>query len=131
MTFCGAATGSYIDVPKLIAAYRAQVNPKVMVYLVQVAGYADTLMPEFYDRTFIHGRLGRRTCCASPRRWQDMYQNTDAAPDTGRVTRCAHGNAVRPGAVQGTATSTTCRMTINPFPLVLSRTDRTDMRTRA
>jgi len=48
----------YIDVPKLIAAYRAKVNPKVMVYLVQVAGYADTLVPEFYDRTFILGGWG-------------------------------------------------------------------------
>lgn len=45
--------GHYIDVPKLIAAYRAQVNPNVMVYLVQVAGYADTIMPEFYERTCI------------------------------------------------------------------------------
>ena len=50
--------GHYIDVPKLIATYRAQVNPKVMVYLVQVAGYADTIVPEFYDRTFILGGWG-------------------------------------------------------------------------
>ncbi len=50
--------GHYIDVPKLISAYRAQVNPKVMVYLVQVAGYADTIVPEYYDRTFILGGWG-------------------------------------------------------------------------
>lgn len=45
--------GSYIDVPKLISTYRAKVNPKVNVYLVQVAGYKDTIVPEYYDRTFI------------------------------------------------------------------------------
>jgi len=50
--------GSYIDVPKLIAAYRKKVNPDVMVYLVQVAGYAGTIVPEFYDRTFILGGWG-------------------------------------------------------------------------
>jgi hypothetical protein len=51
-------SGRYIDVPKLIAAYRQQVNPNVMVYLVQVAGYTDTIMPEFYDRTYILGGWG-------------------------------------------------------------------------
>jgi hypothetical protein len=49
---------SYIDVPKLIAEYRTRVNPDVMVYLVQVAGYTDTIVPEFYDRTFILGGWG-------------------------------------------------------------------------
>ena len=56
--FIWSKGGHYIDVPKLIAAYRAQVNPKVMVYLVQVAGYADTLVPEHCDRTFILGGWG-------------------------------------------------------------------------
>ena len=51
-------SGQYIDVPKLIAAYRRQVNPDVMVYLVQVAGYADTIVPEYYDRTYILGGWG-------------------------------------------------------------------------
>ena len=50
--------GRYIDVPKLIAAYRRRVNPKVKVYLVQVAGYQDTIVPEFYDGTFILGGWG-------------------------------------------------------------------------
>jgi hypothetical protein len=45
----------YIDVPALIAAYRRKVNPDVRVFLVQVAGYADTIVPEFYDKTFILG----------------------------------------------------------------------------
>ncbi|WP_395739080.1 TROVE domain-containing protein [Prosthecobacter sp.] len=45
----------YIDVPKLVKEYRRQVNPEVKVFLVQVAGYKDTIMPEFFDRTFILG----------------------------------------------------------------------------
>ncbi|MEM7159011.1 MAG: TROVE domain-containing protein [Myxococcota bacterium] len=48
----------YIDVPKLIAKYRAEVNPAVRVFLVQVAGYGDTLMPEHYHRTYILGGWG-------------------------------------------------------------------------
>ncbi len=52
------ASSSYIDVPKLVAAYREKVNPRVNVYLVQVAGYQDTLMPEFYERTYILGGWG-------------------------------------------------------------------------
>jgi len=48
----------YIDVPKLIAEYRSKVNSKVMVYLIQVAGYQDTIVPEFFDRTFILGGWG-------------------------------------------------------------------------
>lgn len=45
----------HIDVAKLVQTYRSQVNPNVNVYLVQVAGYHDTLVPEFYDRTYILG----------------------------------------------------------------------------
>jgi hypothetical protein len=45
----------FIDVPKLVSDYRKKVNPNVNVYLVQVAGYQDTIMPEFYDRTYILG----------------------------------------------------------------------------
>lgn len=51
-------TGHHIDVAKLVATYREQVNPNAMVYLVQTAGYQDTLVPEFYDRTFILGGWG-------------------------------------------------------------------------
>lgn len=47
--------GHYIDVPKLVAEYRKKVNPNVNVYLVQVAGYQDTIIPEFYDKTYILG----------------------------------------------------------------------------
>jgi len=45
----------YIDVAKMIRDYRNQVNKKVNVFMVQTAGYKDTLVPEYYDRTFILG----------------------------------------------------------------------------
>ena len=45
----------HIDVAKLINKYRATVNPKVNVHLVQVAGYTDVIIPEFYKRTYILG----------------------------------------------------------------------------
>lgn len=48
----------YIDVAALIKAYRKAVNPNVKVYLVQVAGYQDTLIPEFYKNTYILGGWG-------------------------------------------------------------------------
>lgn len=48
----------YIDVPKLINVYRNKVNPKVKVFLVQIAGYQDTIVPEFYDNTYILGGWG-------------------------------------------------------------------------
>jgi hypothetical protein len=51
----GKGWNSYINVPKLINKYRAEVNPNVMVYLVQTAGYKDVLVPECFNRTFILG----------------------------------------------------------------------------
>lgn len=48
----------FIHVPKLIQAYRNKVNPNVNVYLVQIAGYQDTLVPEYYKRTYIMGGWG-------------------------------------------------------------------------
>jgi hypothetical protein len=50
--------GRYIDVPKLIDTYRREVNPEVLVYLVQVAGYQDSIVPETYRGTFILGGWG-------------------------------------------------------------------------
>lgn len=47
-----------IDVAKLIKDYRKKVNPNVNVFLVQVAGYKDTLAPEFYNKTYILGGWG-------------------------------------------------------------------------
>lgn len=53
--YCWGGKGPYIDVPMLIATYRQRVNPRVQVFLVQVAGYQDTIVPEFYERTYILG----------------------------------------------------------------------------
>lgn len=51
----GWGGGNYVDVPALVAAYRKKVNPDVQVYLVQTAGYQDTIMPEVYEKTYILG----------------------------------------------------------------------------
>lgn len=48
----------FIDVPKLIQTYRNRVNKDVNVYCVQIAGYKDTIVPEFYDKTYILGGWG-------------------------------------------------------------------------
>lgn len=50
--------GRHIDVASLISAYREKVNPHVNVFLIQVAGYKGTLVPEFYARTYILGGWG-------------------------------------------------------------------------
>ena len=50
--------GNHIHVPKLVSEYRKQVNPKVNVFLVQIAGQQDTIVPENYYRTFIIGGWG-------------------------------------------------------------------------
>lgn len=44
-----------IDVPMLINEYRRTVNKNINVFLVQVAGYQDIIVPEFYERTYILG----------------------------------------------------------------------------
>lgn len=49
---------NHIDVAALVKTYREKVNPYVNVFLVQIAGYEDTLVPEFYPRTFILGGWG-------------------------------------------------------------------------
>lgn len=64
----GASTSAYknytwqgghcIDVAKLVNKYRNDVNPNVNVFLVQIAGYKDTILPEFYKRTYILGGWG-------------------------------------------------------------------------
>jgi len=49
------STSNYIDVPKLVKEYRNKVNRNVNVFLCQIAGYEDSLLPENYERTFILG----------------------------------------------------------------------------
>ncbi len=48
-----SVNGNYIDVLSLITAYRKEVNPKVNVFSVQVAGYKNTAVPENHYRTSI------------------------------------------------------------------------------
>lgn len=54
----GYNNSQYIDVAKLVKTYRKEVNPNVRVYMVQVAGYRDSLVPEFYKKTYILGGWG-------------------------------------------------------------------------
>lgn len=54
----GGGWSDYVDVPKMIDEYRKKVNPNVNVYLVQMAGYQDTIVPETYNRTAILGGWG-------------------------------------------------------------------------
>ena len=50
----------YIDVAKLVEAYRKQVNPKVNVFCVQTAGYDNVLIPESGYRTAVmYGWTGK------------------------------------------------------------------------
>ena len=49
----GFANNRYIDVAKLIAAYRSQVNPKVNIFSIQTAGYTNVCIPEYGYRTNI------------------------------------------------------------------------------
>ena len=53
--FCWPTNPRYIDVPALVNKYRREVNPSVNVFLVQIAGYQDIIIPEFYDKTYILG----------------------------------------------------------------------------
>jgi len=45
--------GRYIDVLKLVQEYRENVNPKVNIFSVQVAGYKNSVVPENLYRTAI------------------------------------------------------------------------------
>lgn len=48
----------YIDVAALIRKYHKDVNPNCKFYLVQVAGYTDTLAPDFYPNVVVLGGWG-------------------------------------------------------------------------
>lgn len=45
--------GTYINVLKLIQKYRELVNPKVNVFMVQIAGYNNSILPEMLYRSYI------------------------------------------------------------------------------
>lgn len=64
-----------IDVAKLIAAYRRQVNPKVNVYCIQTAGYDNVLIPENgYRTTLLYGWTGKELVYADAmnRFWDEV-----------------------------------------------------------
>lgn len=48
----------HIDVAALIRKYHREVNPNCKFYLVQVAGYTDTLAPDFYPNVVVLGGWG-------------------------------------------------------------------------
>lgn len=67
----------YIDVAKLVAAYRKTVNPKVNVYCVQTAGYDNSLLPENGYRTAIlAGWTGKELIYAKT--MNDFWDEKDA-----------------------------------------------------
>lgn len=43
------------DVPTLLRQYRSKINPKTQVFFVNLAGYQDALVPEFFDKTYLLG----------------------------------------------------------------------------
>lgn len=55
----------YIDVAKLIATYRREVNPKVNVYCVQTAGYTNTLAESGYRTSILSGWTGKELVYAA------------------------------------------------------------------
>ena len=66
---------SYINVPKLISAYRKTVNPKVNVFSVQTAGYNNVVIPENGYRTaLLYGWTGRELLFADAmnRIWNEL-----------------------------------------------------------
>lgn len=64
-----------IDVSKLVAAYHRTVNPRALFYMVQMAGYQDALLPEYYRRAVILGGWGPGVLSfahAMGRMWDDV-----------------------------------------------------------
>ena len=67
--------GMYIDVAKMIDAYRREVNPKVNVYCVQTAGNDNILVPEYGYRTnLLYGWTGKEIVFADQMRrfWDEL-----------------------------------------------------------
>ena len=66
---------TYVDVAKLIDAYRQKVNPKVNVFTVQTAGYDNVLVPENgYRTSVLYGWTGSELVYADAinRFWDEM-----------------------------------------------------------
>ncbi len=57
---CSFGNYQYLDAAKLMAEYRAKVNPKVNIFSVQTAGYSDMIVPEYGYRTnILYGWTGK------------------------------------------------------------------------
>lgn len=57
--------GDYINVFKLVLEYRKKVNPKVNVFMIQTAGYDNTLIPEYtYRGNIMYGWTGKEATFA-------------------------------------------------------------------
>ena len=72
---------SYVDVAKLIDAYRRKVNPKVNVFTVQTAGYDNVLVPENgYRTSVLYGWTGSELVYADAinRFWDEMDARAEA-----------------------------------------------------
>lgn len=68
---------AYVDVAKLIDAYRRKVNPKVNVFTVQTAGYDNVLVPENgYRTSVLYGWTGNELVYADAinRFWDEKDQ---------------------------------------------------------
>ena len=78
--------GEYIDVAKLIDAYRRKVNPKVNVFSVQTAGYDNVVVPEYGYRTnILYGWTGKEVVFADEmkRFWDDIDMEREARKSVG------------------------------------------------
>ncbi len=62
----------YIDVPQLVQKYREEVNPDCKLYSIQIGGYSDNIMPEFYPNTCILGGWNTEILQFVSRYEQDM-----------------------------------------------------------
>lgn len=70
----------YVDVAKLIQAYRRKVNPKVNVFCIQTAGYTNVLVPEYGYRTnILYGWTGKELSFADTqiRMWDEVDEMND------------------------------------------------------
>lgn len=71
----GGFWSTYVDVAKLIEAYRQKVNPRVNVFTVQTAGYDNVLVPENgYRTSVLYGWTGNELVYADAinRFWDEM-----------------------------------------------------------
>ena len=61
---------------------RQQVNPTVMIYLVQTGGYEETIIPEFYERTYIllgDAQAKNKAYTDARKTWQDGLRTFPAS----------------------------------------------------